>query len=178
MNGLPSLRPGLESHNRPKVSDLLKQPEPRLLVDTVILGIVGALGAQLFAWMLHVCQHFFLTLLAGYQAPALPGDPGPSQQIIGAHGLWLIPLVTTLGGLISGFLVYSFAPEAEGHGTDTAVKSFHRMGGFIRARVAPLKMVASAITIGSGGSAGREGPTALISAGVGSIYATISHRSE
>ena len=56
------------------------------------------------------------------------------------------------------------------------MKAFHRTGGFIRARVAPLKLIASAITIGSGGSAGREGPTALIGAGVGSIYATLGHR--
>ncbi|MEJ2657261.1 MAG: chloride channel protein, partial [Desulfobacterales bacterium] len=73
---------------------------------------------------------------------------------------------------------YTWAPEAEGHGTDTAVKAFHRAGGFIRTRVAPLKAVASAITIGSGGSAGREGPTALISAGIGSIYATLFKRSD
>ena len=74
-------------------------------------------------------------------------------------------------------LVYNIAPEAEGHGTDTVVKAFHRAGGFIRARVAPLKLVASAITIGSGGSAGREGPTALVGAGVGSTYATVmGHR--
>ncbi|MEJ2009249.1 MAG: chloride channel protein, partial [Acidobacteriota bacterium] len=86
--------------------------------------------------------------------------------------------VIVVGGLISGFIVYNWAPEAEGHGTDTAVKSFHRGGGFIRARVAPLKMVASAITIGSGGSAGREGPTALIGAGFGSVYATLRHRSD
>ena len=71
------------------------------------------------------------------------GDRGP-------HGLWLIPLVTTLGGLISGVLVYSLAPETEGHGTDSTVKSFHRAGGFIRARVVPLKLITSAITIGSG----------------------------
>jgi CIC family chloride channel protein len=157
---------------------LLKQPEPRLLADTLILGVVGALSAQLFAWMLHVCQGFFLTWLAGYRPPELPGEAGAAQQVIGAHGLWLVPVATTLGGLISGVLVFSFAPEAEGHGTDTAVKAFHRTAGVIRARVAPLKMVASAITIGSGGAAGREGPTALISAGIGSIYATVGRRSD
>jgi chloride channel protein, CIC family len=163
---------------RPERADLLKKPELRLLGDTFILGIVGALSAQLFAWMLRECQHFFLIWIAGYQPPALPGEPGPAQQVIGPHGLWLVPIATTLGGLISGVLVYGLAPEAEGHGTDTAVKAFHRVAGFIRQRVAPLKMVASAITIGSGGAAGREGPTALISAGVGSIYATISRRTE
>jgi CIC family chloride channel protein len=128
--------------------------------------------------MLRVCQGFFLTWLAGYQPPGLPGEAGPAQQVIGAHGLWLVPVATTLGGLISGVLVFSLAPEAEAHGTDTVVKAFHRTAGFVRARVAPLKMVASAITIGSGGAAGREGPTALISAGIGSIYASISRRSE
>ncbi len=115
--------------------------------------------------------------LAGYHMPGLPAEGGILKEVVGAHGLWLIPIATTLGGLISGLLVYNIAPEAEGHGTDTVVKAFHRTGGYIRARVAPLKLIASAITIGSGGSAGREGPTALIGAGIGSIYATtLGHR--
>lgn len=156
---------------------MVKEGEPRLLAEAVILGVVGALAAQLFTWALGICQRFFLGWIAGYRPPALPQEGGVLTQAIGPHGLWLIPLSTTLGGLLSGILVYSFAPEAEGHGTDTVVKAFHRTGGFIRARVAPLKLVASAITIGSGGSAGREGPTALIGAGVASIYATVlGHR--
>jgi CIC family chloride channel protein len=56
------------------------------------------------------------------------------------------------------------------------VRAFHQTAGFIRARVAPLKAVASAITIGSGGAAGREGPIALVAAGVGSIYASVLRR--
>ncbi|MGC9158153.1 MAG: chloride channel protein [Terracidiphilus sp.] len=87
-----------------------------------------------------------------------------------------MPLATTLGGLLSGILVYGLAPEAEGHGTDTVVKALHWTGGAIRTRVAPIKILASAITIGSGGSAGREGPTALIAAGIGSVYADLLHR--
>ena len=157
---------------------MVKESEPRLLAESAILGVVGACSAQLFTWALRICQHFFLTWIAGYRPPGLPEEGGVLRQVIGPHGLWLIPVATTLGGLISGLLVYNFAPEAEGHGTDTVVKAFHRAGAFIRARVAPLKLVASAITIGSGGSAGREGPTALIGAGVGSIYATVAHRSE
>ena len=149
-----------------------------LLVDTIVLGVVGALAAQIFVWLLHLSQDLFLTHLAGYVPPDLPSGGGTLRQIIGAHWLWLVPVATTLGGLISGVLVYSIAPEAEGHGTDTAVRSFHRDSGFIRPRVTPLKIVASAITIGSGGSAGREGPTALFSAGVGSIYASLTHRSD
>jgi CIC family chloride channel protein len=149
-----------------------------LIIDTLLLGVVGALSAQVFTLMLKGAQALFLNMMTGYIPPGLPEEGGVLKQVIGLHGLWLVPLATTLGGLISGFLVYSLAPEAEGHGTDTAVKAFHRAGGFIRARVAPLKMVASAITIGSGGAAGREGPIALISAGIGSIYATLRKRSD
>lgn len=150
----------------------------RLIIDTLILGVVGALSAQLFTFLLRIAASFFLVHLAGYTPPGLPEEGGALRELIGSHGLWLIPVATTLGGLISGILVFTWAPEAEGHGTDTAVKAFHRAGGFIRARVPPLKMIASAITIGSGGAAGREGPTALISAGVGSIYATLTHRTD
>jgi chloride channel protein, CIC family len=152
--------------------------EHSLIVDTVLLGIVGALSAQLFIWMLRFAQKYLLTAIAGYAPPELLSEGGTLQVVIGPHGLWLIPLVTTLGGLLAGILIYSLAPEAEGHGTDTAVKSYHQAGGKIRARISPLKMIASAITIGSGGTGGREGPTALISAGIGSIYGTLTDRSD
>jgi chloride channel protein, CIC family len=155
---------------------ILRDREPRLMLESALLGVAGALSAQLFMWMLRVCNRLLLTGIAGYQPPG--AEFGTDHQVIGPHGLWLVPLVTTLGGLISGFLVYRFAPEAEGHGTDTAVNAFHRREGIIRPRVPPIKMVASAITIGSGGAAGREGPIALITAGVASVYAKLAHRSE
>lgn len=154
------------------------QHKPRLMLEAVALGIVGALGARLFTWMLRLSETFFLKWIAGYQPPGVVSEGGALHSVIGPHGLWLIPVSTTLGGLISGILVYMLAPEAEGHGTDAAVAAFHRAGGFVRARVAPVKLVASAVTIGSGGSAGREGPIALISAGVGSLYATLMKRPE
>ncbi len=151
--------------------------QQRLIFDTIFLGILGALSARLFAFLLKTVETFFLGGLAGYRPPELiHGVAG--GQIIGPHGLWFIPLVTTLGGLLSGFLVYSFSPEAEGHGTDSAVKAFHQASGFIRARVPAVKMVASALTIGSGGAAGQEGPTALITSGVGSVYATLGKRTD
>jgi hypothetical protein len=80
---------------------------------------------------------------------------------------WLLPAVTALGGLISGLIVFNLAPEAEGHGTDAAIEAIHKKGGAIRARIPVIKLVASAIAIGSGGSGGREGPAAQISAGFG-----------
>jgi len=149
------------------------------LIDVVVLAVAGVAAAQAFTWLLHHCQSLFLVTVAGNQPRlGLPTKEGLLHEIIGSRGVWGIPLATTLGGLLSGVIVYGLAPEAEGHGTDAVVGAFHRMGGYIRARVPFVKMVASAITIGSGGSAGQEGPIALISAGVGSIYAGLFHRSE
>jgi CIC family chloride channel protein len=76
------------------------------------------------------------------------------------------------GGIISGWLVYTFAPEAEGHGTDAAIDAYHNKGGFVRGRIPFIKTIASALTITSGGSGGREGPIAQIGAGFGSYLAT------
>ncbi|MGB8991091.1 MAG: chloride channel protein [Desulfobaccales bacterium] len=86
---------------------------------------------------------------------------------------WLFLLIPALGGLVSGVIVFFVAPEAEGHGTDAMIEAFHRGGGYIRKRVPLVKILASAITIGSGGSAGKEGPIAQIGAGFGSFLATV-----
>ena len=151
--------------------------EPRLLFESAVLGVDRRPCRATVHGHATAVRLRLPLFIAGYRAPGV--EPGaPLTQHIGPHGLWLIPVVTTLGGLISGFIVYHFAPEAEGHGTDTAVNAFHREEGIIRPRVAPLKMIASAITIGSGGSAGREGPIALITATLGSWYARLAHRSE
>ena len=130
---------------------------------------MGGLAAQIFVWLLTLGEKLLIVGIAGYVAPQ-PGIPDPSPAL-GPWGLWLIPVATTLGGLLSGILVYSLAPEAEGHGTDAAVEAFHFKGGHIRPIVPAVKAIASAITIGSGGAAGREGPTAQISVGVSSILA-------
>jgi CIC family chloride channel protein len=156
--------------------DELRRRQSRLLLDTLLLGIVGALSARAFVLLLGIANALLLSGIAGYHPAGLLAEGDALQPLVGPHGLWLVPLVTTFGGLLSGILVYSFAPEAEGHGTDTVVRAFHNEGGYLRGRVAPLKMIASAITIGSGGAAGREGPTALISAGIGSTFATLTHR--
>ena len=142
-----------------------------------MLGVVGAVAAQTFAFLLRVAERVFLQGLAHYHAPGLPEEGGALTATAGAYGLWLIPVATALGGLLSGLLVYQWAPEAEGHGTDTAVRAFHYRRGFIRARVPFLKLIASALTIGSGGAAGREGPVALIASGFGSLYAIWRRRS-
>jgi CIC family chloride channel protein len=85
----------------------------------------------------------------------------------------MILWIPALGGLLAGFLVFFLAPEAEGHGTDAMIESFHRKKGIVRKRVPIVKTIASAITIGSGGSAGKEGPIAQIGSGFASFLASL-----
>jgi CIC family chloride channel protein len=137
-----------------------------LFLSTAI-GIVAGLGSVLFFTSINWCTELFLGRIVGYMPPNPVGEGSPT--IIPMAHPWLLPLVTTLGGLISGIIVFGLAPEAEGHGTDAAIEAIHKKRGIIRARIPAVKLVASAITIGSGGSGGREGPAAQISAGFGSL---------
>lgn len=96
-------------------------------------------------------------------------EPHEGQSVPIEYLLILLPAV---GGLLSGVLVYWLAPEAEGHGTDAAIRAYRHARGRIRERVPVVKAIASAITLGTGGSGGREGPIAQIGAGFGSFLAT------
>ncbi|MCL4333276.1 MAG: chloride channel protein [Candidatus Thermoplasmatota archaeon] len=137
----------------------------------ILIGIVAGLGAAAFYYLIQFASDNFLGRITGIYPPNPAGElPSP---ISSSPHYFLIPLSLALGGLIVGLLIFFFAPEAEGHGTDAAIDAFHNRNGVIRKRVPLVKMIASAITIGSGGSGGREGPTAQISAGFGSYVATV-----
>jgi CIC family chloride channel protein len=137
-----------------------------LFLSTAI-GIVAGLGSVVFFYAIELCTKLFLGRIVGYMPPSPVGEGSP--VLVPMARPWLLPVVTALGGLISGLIVFNLAPEAEGHGTDAAIEAIHKKGGAIRARIPVIKLVASAITIGSGGSGGREGPAAQISAGFGSL---------
>ncbi len=143
------------------------------LLISALIGIVAGLGAIAFYAAIHIATNLFLGGLVGYLPPN-PAGEGPSiiQSLWSAAHPWLLPFVTAAGGLVAGIIVFGLAPEAEGHGTDAAIGAFHQ-GKAIRARIPLIKLVASAITIGTGGSAGREGPAAQISAGFGSLLGTL-----
>lgn len=140
------------------------------LVLGALIGVVAGVGAIAFIFALEGSSKLLLETLGGYRPP-LPIGEGNRVAAGSFSRPWAIPLVVGLGGLFSGVLVFGFAPEAEGHGTDAAIAAVHHNPRSIRPRVTIIKLVASAATIGSGGSAGREGPTAQISAGFGSLLA-------
>ena len=85
-----------------------------------------------------------------------------SNYVLVIGKTWMIPVIAGLGGLLVGIITTKFSPESEGHGTDAVIDAYHHKGGKIRARVPLVKGIASAITLGSGGSGGTEGPAGQI----------------
>lgn len=71
---------------------------------------------------------------------------------------WL--LLAPLGMALSALIVRGFAPDAEGHGTEKVIDAVHRFSGRMSLKIAPVKTVATVITLSAAGSAGKEGPAA------------------
>jgi CIC family chloride channel protein len=138
----------------------------------VLAGVVGAL-CGIAGFVLNLGVNALSTLLLGQligSHPHLVGPliPGALEQPLRP---WLILPVLALGGALSGWLATRFAEDAAGGGLGVAVQSFHERRGVIALRTTLTKLVASVVTIGSGGSTGREGPIALVGAGLGSWVA-------
>ena len=145
----------------------------RLFIASIIVGIVAGIGAILFFEALNWLSHHVLHLGAHYFAPEPVGEATGHEHVGETIRWWVLLIAPAVGGLISGILVFTWAPEAEGHGTDAMIEAFHHKRGIIRKRVPIIKAISSIITIGTGGSAGREGPIAQIGAGFGSYLASI-----
>jgi CIC family chloride channel protein len=147
--------------------------QARLLGWSILVGIVAGLGAIVFFIACQLVVHYALDAVAGYQAHSPGGEPPLFGETDQPFRPWMLLLVPALGGIVSGFIVFTLAPEAEGHGTDAAIAAYHQHQGQIRPRVPLVKIVASAITLGTGGSGGREGPIAQIGAGFGSFLGNL-----
>lgn len=132
-----------------------------LLLMAAAVGIVTALGAIGFTALIRYFNRLFFGMTDQLLTNALGGA--------GFH--YWTPIIPMLGGLLVGPIVFYFAKEAKGHGVPEVMNAVARLGGVIRPRVALAKTVASAICIGSGGSAGREGPIVQIGSALGSTVA-------
>lgn len=141
--------------------------ETQILIGmSVVVGLGTAFGALFFIKLIE----YFREIFFGYSEQYL-------TTLFGKANYW-IPLIPMAGGLIVGPIVYKFAVEARGHGVPEVMDAVARKGGVIRPRVALAKSVASAICIGSGGSAGREGPIVQIGSAIGSSIGQIFKMSQ
>lgn len=124
------------------------------------VGILVGIGAILFRYLLAFTNNIFLEGRIGF-------DYDPFAPFLTSLG-WIAVFTPAIGGLIAGLLIYKFAQEAKGHSVPEVMEAMSTNEGKIRPRVALVKALASAFTIGSGGSAGREGPMVQIGAASGS----------
>jgi len=146
----------LKSIGRLKLSE-----QQVLIILSVVVGVGGGFGAVIFRWLIG----FFHTLFFDY------GTLLFSQ--ITAHPKLLIPLIPMAGGLLVAPITYRLAKEARGHGVPEVMLAVALRGGIIRPLIALAKSIASSICIGSGGSAGREGPIVQIGSALGSTVGQI-----
>jgi chloride channel protein, CIC family len=160
----------------PEIWDLGRRrirPQARMMCLSLLVGVIAGVGAIVFFAACQIVFHYALGVGAGYHPLTPLGEPPMLAESQNPLVPWLLLIIPTVGGLLSGLLVFSIAPEAEGHGTDAAIAAYHYHQGLIRPRVPLVKIVASALTLGTGGSGGREGPIAQIGAGFGSFLGTL-----
>ncbi len=144
---------------RGRLRRLAREQHLRLLLMAVIVGVVAGLGAVAVRELISLAERVFW-------------GPGPDiLESAAAAPWWRIVLMPALGGMLVGPLVWFFARDASGHGVPEVVESLLMRGGRIRGRVALVKGVAASLTLGSGGSAGREGPMIQVGASLGSVIA-------
>lgn len=133
-----------------------------LVVFAVVVGGLAGLAAFLFGWLMHLCSAFAF---------------GNAVAENALFGRWYFLVLPAIGGLFVGLLVTYGAREARGHGVPEVMYAVAKRSGRIRPRVAGIKALASALCIGTGGSAGREGPIVQIGSALGSTVGQLFHLS-
>ncbi len=144
------------------LSNLSVNEHAVMIFMAIIVGILGGYGAVLFRWMIWFFQKASFGNGAGNLLSKLMVLPWYER---------IIPPI--IGGAVVGLIVYFFAREAKGHGVPEVMEAVALKGGIIRKRVVLIKSLASAICIGTGGSAGREGPIVQIGSAIGSSFGQV-----
>ena len=142
-----------------------------MVAVAVACGLAGALGAVIFRLLIRAVQAFFFEGAEGMQGlveEGLLAEASDPLAIARELDWWWRLLIPAIGGLIVGPLIYFFARDAKGHGVPEVMAAVALRGGVIRPRVVAVKALARAISIGTGGAVGREGPIVQIGAALGS----------
>lgn len=150
-------------------ASLLQVNSRTIYLYSLISGLLTGFVAVLFHQGLLALHHIFYETLVKISIFSSHSGLNEFDWDFTPRHL-LILFLPALGGLISGILCYYFAPEAAGSGIDEFLDSFHNRSGSLRKRTSIIKFFASMFTLASGGSAGREGPMALIGASIGSLF--------
>ncbi len=137
------------------------------MVLGLLAGLSAGISALIFESAIDFSTNFFLTWLVGLDLKSVYSG---GEWFFKEVRWYFVPILLFGGGLFVGFIVKYFAREVGGHGTDVVIAAYHS-GQKIPIKVPLLKMVTSAITLGSGGSAGKEGPMTQIAGSISSFLA-------
>jgi CIC family chloride channel protein len=140
----------------------------RTLLHAAVVGVMTGIAGSLFFVALEHAQRWMLEDLTGYAPLRAFGETVVSAESTTPFRPWILLFIPAIGALLGGVLTY-FAPETRGGGGDAMLHAFHQEKGIVRRRVVTIKALASILTLGSGGSGGREGPTMQIGGAIGSI---------
>jgi chloride channel protein, CIC family len=141
----------------------------RALLHSILVGAVVGLAGSLLYRALEFTEHALLERLAGYETLRAAGEELTDPAERGPFRPWLLAILPALGALMAGVLSTWVAPETKGGGTDSIIRAFHHDRGEVKRRVPLVKALGSLLTLGFGGSGGREGPTMQIGGALGSI---------
>jgi CIC family chloride channel protein len=139
-----------------------------MLLHAALVGAAAGIVGSLFFAALEAVQHVLLEVTTGYVPLLAHGEEVLRLVAPPAFRPWLLWLVPGAGALVAGLIAARFAPETMGGGSDAVIAAFHYKGGDVRARVPFVKAIVTLLTLGTGGSGGREGPTMMIGGGIGS----------
>jgi chloride channel protein, CIC family len=140
----------------------------RTLLTAALVGVAAGLVGSFFYAGVEIVERIVLERWCGYVPLRAAGEPVARATAEAPFRGWLVWLVPAVGALGAG-LITRLAPEARGGGADAIIEAFHSHRGLVRRRVPLVKAVASILTLGFGGSGGREGPTMQMGGGIGSV---------
>ena len=139
-----------------------------------LTGVLAGLAASAFHWLLDFFRFLLVESVAGVHPLLADGEvslfTAPADALCDR---WILLLLPAAGALLSALIVKMFSPESAGHGTDACIFSFHHNEGIMPWRIIPVKALTASMVIGSGGSAGCEGPVTQIGAACGSLLSRI-----
>ena len=140
----------------------------------MLVGALTGLVVVGFRYMIDFGREWIMEGIGGYQnVVSLAGGPffasAFSVEALLNPYRWIMALLPAAGAVLGYLLIKRFSSVEHARGTDSAIRAYHHRGGYITGAVIPVKSVASVLTVGSGGSAGYEGPVTLLGAAVGSV---------
>ena len=142
--------------------------------ESILIGVATGFVVVGFRYMIDFGKRWLMDGIGGHASVAARADgvglfaPLTPESLLDPYR-WLLVFLPAAGAVCGYLLIKKFSSVEHARGTDSAIRAYHHRDGYITGAVIPVKSAASVLTVGSGGSAGYEGPVTLLGAAVGSV---------